>query len=247
MDESGVVSAKRSDLNYRSVLIVTYGRSGSTLLQGLLNSIEGCVVRGENYNFCFGLFQAYRSLVRSKGHNESAVRDPFFGAPLMSPAKFLRDARSLVEAQLLPEEHANVRCYGFKEIRYLNSELVAREPVTLPQYLGFLNQLLPRVAFIFLTREHDSVASSGWWRNMNRERVLKQLETFETGARKFSAGRKNCFWISYEEMTAGAGRLQEMFDFLGAPFDEGAVAAVLQTPHSVACKPETLQMASASR
>ena len=49
-------------MKFDSVLIVTYGRSGSTLLQGILNSIEGCLIRGENDNFCFALYQAHQSI-----------------------------------------------------------------------------------------------------------------------------------------------------------------------------------------
>ena len=37
---------------FRTVNIVTYGRSGSTLLMGLLNAIDGYRIRGENFN-CF--------------------------------------------------------------------------------------------------------------------------------------------------------------------------------------------------
>ena len=49
-------------MNYQHVLIITYGRSGSTLLQGLLNSIDGCIVRGENYDACKGLFRTYQAV-----------------------------------------------------------------------------------------------------------------------------------------------------------------------------------------
>lgn len=36
---------------FGSILVITYGRSGSTLLQGILNSIDGILIRGENHNF----------------------------------------------------------------------------------------------------------------------------------------------------------------------------------------------------
>jgi hypothetical protein len=44
--QEGTGPRARRDLGY--VFIVTYGRSGSTLLQGVLNSIPGYLVRGEN-------------------------------------------------------------------------------------------------------------------------------------------------------------------------------------------------------
>ena len=102
-------------MNFSSVLIVTYGRSGSTLLQGLLNSIDGCVVRGEKYNFCHGLFAAYKSLQRT--HNEFGKVEssrfsthPWYGASLLDENQFLRDARSLVLNQLVPtKEEGHLR------------------------------------------------------------------------------------------------------------------------------------------
>ncbi len=39
----------------RSVIVITYGRTGSTLLVGLLNSAEKTLIRGENGNFFFNL------------------------------------------------------------------------------------------------------------------------------------------------------------------------------------------------
>src|SRR3954464_1127587 len=41
------------------VFVVTYGRSGSTLVQGLLNALPGTLVRGENNFYILPLFQAW--------------------------------------------------------------------------------------------------------------------------------------------------------------------------------------------
>ena len=40
-----MTTARRDDFGY--LFVVTYGRSGSTLLMGLLNSIPGYLIRGE--------------------------------------------------------------------------------------------------------------------------------------------------------------------------------------------------------
>lgn len=45
---------------FGSVLIITYGRSGSTLLQGILNSIPGYLIRGENENLMAHFYNAYK-------------------------------------------------------------------------------------------------------------------------------------------------------------------------------------------
>ena len=43
------------------VFVMTYGRSGSTLLMGLLNSIPGYLIRGENRHAMRHLYDFHRS------------------------------------------------------------------------------------------------------------------------------------------------------------------------------------------
>jgi hypothetical protein len=219
-------------LNYESVLIVTYGRSGSTLLQGLLNSIEGCVVRGENNNFCYGLFQAYEALTRAKrehhGPRTMAATNPWFGANAFNETRFLADAWQLVRAQLLGStKNADPRCLGFKEIRY---ERVAR----LREFLDFLARVFPKPAFIFLTRDHAQVMKSGWWAKRDPQLVGRKLADFERELEEYARGKPWVFRVSYADMVERSERLRSLFGFLGAPYDADKVQQVLDTPHSYA-------------
>ena len=59
-------SVEEMNLNFDVILIITYGRSGSTLLQGILNSISGVLVRGENANMCYHVFYAYQAILEAK-------------------------------------------------------------------------------------------------------------------------------------------------------------------------------------
>ena len=51
---------------FDAVFVITYGRSGSTLMQGILNSIDGFHIKGENNGFVFKLFESYQLLVNAK-------------------------------------------------------------------------------------------------------------------------------------------------------------------------------------
>lgn len=226
-------------MNFQSVLIITYGRSGSTLLQGLLNSIEGCVVRGENYNLCHGLFLAYRALQETKAQPSNkaeyslSVTHPWFGAAWLDEQRFLQDARELVFHQLVPENAGTFpQCIGFKEIRYLsfnNSELNA--------YLNFLNKLFPNPAFIFLTRDHGQVLQSAWWKNEEEVKAKKNLEQFEATISTYVQEKNFVFTLDYQDMTDRTPRLKQLFDFLGAPYIEEKVAQVLAVKHSYVLTP----------
>ena len=46
---------------YRYVFVVSYGRSGSTLLQSAINSTPGTQLRGENCNILYSLYRAVAS------------------------------------------------------------------------------------------------------------------------------------------------------------------------------------------
>jgi sulfotransferase family protein len=224
-------------MNFESVLIITYGRSGSTLLQGLLNSIDGCVVRGENYNMCYGLFLAWQSIRNTKlqygGDSSLAVTEPWFGASLLDEQRFLEDARALVHHQLVPGNEAAPQCVGFKEIRYLPADSTR---IDLVGYLDFLEKLFPSPAFIVLTRDHEQVAKSAWWKTMNQDKVKSKFQAFEKETAAYAKGKQNVFSIDYRDMTNRTGKLRQLFEFLGAPYIEDEVERILSIKHSTTPK-----------
>lgn len=210
-------------MRFDSIIVVTYGRSGSTLLQGVLNSIPGVLVRGENTNFCFGLFQAYKRLRETHATYGKGARHPthpWFGASELDLNRFLADSWSLVQGQL-----GVAPVLGFKEIRYF-------EVPDLNGYLDFLTQLFPAPAFIFLTRDLDNVCQSGWWKDQPKDAVTQRLRKFESAILTYSSGRNDFFHISYEQMVERQDSLRNLFEFLGAPYDEAAIERVLSQTHS---------------
>ena len=108
-----------SDLRY--LFVVTYGRSGSTLVQGLLNTLPGVLVRGENNLYVLPLFRAKalaESHARKYGKARSRkVSSAFYGLHALDPGLFVSSARELVIRQLLgPVDPASVQVLGFKEV-----------------------------------------------------------------------------------------------------------------------------------
>lgn len=226
-------------MRFSHVLIVTYGRTGSTLLQGILNAIDGCLVRGENFQFCRGLFLAWDALQRAK-HEYGTPEDsgdstrPWFGAAGIDSARFFDDARRLVLNQLAPGPHA-YRCIGFKEIRYLETDREPGHPLTdrrLREYLWFLVRLFRNPAIILLRRAHEEVVHSAWWSNMEPERVQARLEEFEKSCARFASNYRHAFPIDYADVAGQTQRLRELFDFLGAAYEADKVAEVLAREHS---------------
>ena len=218
-------------LNFDSILIVTYGRSGSTLLQGILNSVDGVLIRGENFNFIEGLYESYRRLVDSKekyAPREEIPQEPWYGASLVDFDLFFDHCRKLVKDVLLEQcdDYAGVRCYGFKEIRYLRVK-------DLEGYLDFLMKIFPNPAFVINTRELDEVVKSGWWVNHDPNVVKSEILNFEKRILQYSEKIKNIFYnITYSDVVNKKEKLQGLFDFIGAEYVEAEIDKVLSLPHS---------------
>ena len=224
-------------MNYQSILIITYGRTGSTLLQGVLNSLEGCLIRGENNNFCFPLFNTYQAILKAKekaanvpaDYPATVVNHPWYGAPLLNEKLFLTRCQSLVKELIIADKSHSpqIQCYGFKE-RYTYPEILN----DFEEYLSFLTNIFPNVAFLFNTRNIENVLQSGWWRerdyNISKEIILTTEERFYSYLTKY----KNTFHIQYEDVISKSNNFKNMLDFLGCSYDNQKMDAVLSQKHS---------------
>lgn len=220
-------------LRFKHVVIVSYGRTGSTLLQGLLNSIDGVLVRGENKSAFLGLWKVHRSLadsMDSHGANSFFANNPWFGIAAVDETQWMKDLQQLVRNFLLGRDECgeHVKCLGFKEVKFH----VAGED--LGSYLAFLDQLLPNCCFILNTRRHEDVLKSGFWKKQEHDEAKAKLELTERAFASFAAHRSNCFEVDYKDLHPTSERLRDLFDFLGAPWEQEAADLVFQTPHSYA-------------
>jgi len=111
-------------VNKDYVLIVTNGQTGSTLLQGVLNSIEGWHIKGENMNFVYHLYKAHEALSRARLEREEpaiAPTLPWYGIDQVNLEGVEMDIRRVVENVLLSGQNPeNLSTVGFKEIRYFD-------------------------------------------------------------------------------------------------------------------------------
>ncbi len=216
-------------MNYRSLLVITYGRTGSTLLQGVLNSIDGCLIRGENYGMCKGLFNVYRNMIEAKKHPGDAPTEPWYGCQFLNEDYLIEHGRELMRRVVLGDRAADnsIECYGFKETRYVNMK-----PDFLYDYIDFVAQLFPDPAIVFNTRELAQVVKSAWWKEKDEERTAEMLQQTEKVFDAYAAKNSNCFQITYEDVVGKTKRLESLFEFLGAPYNLDKIESVLSRPHS---------------
>lgn len=209
------------------IVVLTVGRSGSTLLQGILNAIPGVLVRGENNAFLSHLYRAHAALYEAKtemgGKGSDTPQHPWFGAAELRPDFLLSDIASIVAKQLLAGENPeNYSAIGFKEIRWLRE-------TNLHGYLKFLDQIFDDTRFILLTRDINLILQSGWWPKREPAAAREQIENFYHAAE--SAPVKKLFRIDYAQLVEDSARLVELFAFLGSACPAN-LADLLAKPHS---------------
>jgi hypothetical protein len=206
------------------VVIVTAGRTGSTLLQGILNNFDGFLIKGENSGFVTALYGAYQSILTSQPRMETSTpRSPWFGVRTFSEETFFNDAAAMIFSQFIDVPLESLKAIGFKEIRWMFDEKTPLWGV-----LDFIEKLFPNAKFIFLTRDRAQMMKSGWWIGEDNSVTHFILDQFELLARH--APVKNLFEIDYSNLVTGDAKLLELCSFLGQRYSE-KIEKTLQLEH----------------
>ncbi|MEV0157507.1 sulfotransferase [Micromonospora sp. NPDC050686] len=211
---------------YRYVFVVTYGRSGSTLLMGLLNTIPGYRIRGENDNSLYGLYQActaIREAYPKRAENGWSTGDPWYGADRWRPDAYRRALLDAFVGHVLRPEPGD-RVLGFKEIRY-----TAEHIKDLSGYLDFLRTAFPQSKIIFNHRLPADVAKSAWW--AQNPKALERIQAADTRFNQVPADDRH-FHFHFDRIDDSLDNIRELFGFLGEELDEERIRATLATPHS---------------
>jgi hypothetical protein len=214
----------RTDLGY--LFVVTYGRSGSTLLQGILSSIPGVAIRGENGAVLHDLFRYHDTATR---HRDRLARPhplptshPWWGIDGYRDETALHDMRLLVLETLL-RPAPDTRVTGFKEIYWMAERM--------PDFLAFMQGVFPGARFVYNSRDLDEVARSKWHaRNPNARTELETIERQYADALAPLGDR--VYRVHYNDWVSDPTRLRGLFDWLGEAFDEARVREVMTVRHS---------------
>lgn len=228
------LTKKSGTSKFRSVYVVTYGRSGSTLITGYLSRLPGFDIRGENLLFPMHGYFAEKAVLESRkkpyGGRESQGH-PWYGTQLFHAGRFRRDFTRAVLNQLYPNVPIP-RTVGFKEIRYWRMV----KKVDFAPLLDWLRSLREPGAVVFMFRDLDKVLTSAWWAKMEpaeAEKARKKLENFEEWCREYqSSNPEHAFIVTYEEFTTTLEMPKSLCDFLGVEFQESVWRETLNTKYS---------------
>lgn len=216
-------------MNFDYIFVVTYGRSGSTLLQGILNAIPGVCIRGENGSALRGLLSSVRALAGANvsfGSEEAGVStSPWYGINEVDIDAYVTALRRAFVDNVLRPGPASIAC-GFKEIRYHIGDVVA-----LNDELELMRRIFPRSAFLLNVRNIEDVLRSTELAAHGVEPA--EIRQTDEALRAYAAeGREDTILVDYDQYQSDPGKLKSLFEFLGSPLDPITLQQVMSTTHS---------------
>lgn len=154
------------------VFVVTYGRSGSTLVQGLLNALPRTLIRGENGFYIRDLFHAaqtagaFRELYQ--GPPSRKPSSAFYGINHVTPGRFARSAERLVAGTLIgPDDPDAFDRIGFKEVLWHEIE-----PDETEAFFAWFDDVFPGAKYVLNSRAPENVVGSGFWQKQEPDEAL---------------------------------------------------------------------------
>jgi hypothetical protein len=245
----------------RPIFVFAHPRSGSTLLQRLLNSLDGVIIYGEHLGILKGVAKSYLDFMNRRGHpfcsenpdaaevhaqNLARLKDPSDFSPNANGLSYPHvraSFRRFVGQLLHPIHEPQFQRWGFKEIRYGGDDFV----------FEMLLDLFPRATFLLLVRhpfeQITSLQGTGWAPKPLDVRAQAWRDQAVAFLKYRQASPDHTFLLRYEDLTSrdsgAAGRLIEALGHaFGAPqeeilFDLGKVGATAQKPD---LSPEDLEM-----
>jgi LPS sulfotransferase NodH len=195
------------------VFIVTYARSGSTLLQSLIGSLPGTHMAGENLNALFWLYRSWRAVKQSRhqhGLREMAPNEPWYGADKLEPRPFGNAlARNFIQHVLRPLPES--KRVGFKEIRWFDA------PNHFSPYMHFLRSFFAPARIVFNSRDAEQVSRSAWFAKQDSAKVIAKVRAADAMMKNYARQNpSDCIHLHYNDYVADPSRLNALFEFLGA-------------------------------
>jgi hypothetical protein len=211
------------------VLICATGRSGSTTMQRLINTIPNSNICGENYGAINSLLEFYRRLkTTTKEYVPGHLRPASFNdivSKNVKPAwynsynldQIIQMIKIMIINMFKNSESTNI--WGFKEIRYDSGNI---------NYLKDLKELFPQTKVILQIRENlDVQSNSGWFKR--DPNALNYLKKNTKELIEFAMKNKEwCYLTSFERMF-NRNNLRNIFSFIGCEnfYDENKITEVL--------------------
>lgn len=201
-------------MNDKIVLICATGRSGSTTLQRIINTIPNSNICGENYGAINSLLDFYIKLHASTcdyvpGHYNPASYEEIISKNI-KPAWYnsykIKDMEQKIKETIITmfKKDTNTNLWGFKEIRYDNKKI---------NLIKYFKILFPQTKVIIQIRENILAQSQSSWHKQDKNafnnitKMNKELIDF------YNQNKDWCYLTTFERMF-DLNNLQNIFLFI---------------------------------
>ena len=194
-------------MDYEFILICSTGRSGSTTLQRILNTIPNTNICGENDNAIIHLLEFYKSLKNKYIVNADYS---YFVKNNIKPSWYNHyDTSSIIshiKHMIIQFLNYNNRAstLGFKEIRYDETNI---------HLLNEFKELFPKTKIIVHIKNPELQCNSGWWAE-NPEQSKKILFEKNNALVKYYINNKKDTYLTCFKDLFDLEKLYALFVFL---------------------------------
>jgi len=218
-----------NEIQDKIVLICATGRSGSTTLQRIINTIPNSNICGENFGAINSLLEFYRRIKTSSadyipGHFNPAKYSEII-AKNVKPAWYnsykYQQIVQLIQITIVNmfKNSATTNVWGFKEIRYDSGDI---------QYISDFKELFPQTRVIVQIRENIREQSKSGWFNNDKDAVAFLKKNSKELIEFANKNKEWCYLTSFERMF-DRENIKKMFGFIGCSndYNEAMVAEVI--------------------
>lgn len=206
------------------ILICATGRSGSTTLQRIINTIEDSNISGEKWGAIENLLECYKN-IKKTNHNtpkyepkttkfiecdeleKKKIKPAWYNS--YNYEKVKSNIKNTIISILHNNEQNLPRVLGYKEIRWYKKMHLVDEFV----------ELFPNTKIICHIDDNlDRQSKSSWFTTDPNAKNF--LEEFNQEIINYSVKSKSNCYLSYMKNLFDIEKVREMFEFLGEKFDE---------------------------
>ena len=208
----------------KTIFIVGYGRTGSTLLKNIISTIPNCHISGENGNALYHLFSSVRTIENwqktlkpTKLFLEDAA---WANLDKINVTEYKKELWTIfVNKILLPK--VDTKIVGFKEIRAFH------DTANFNNYMNFLLSIDLNSKILFSTRNNEDVMKSGWWKTRpNKEKILIQYNEIINNYN--SKNPENTYICHHNTYVNNFQETKKIFDFLSEKMDYDKIDKVIK-------------------
>jgi len=221
---------KETEKKDKIVLICATGRSGSTTLQRIINTIPNSNICGENYGAINSLLDFYVKLHATSsdyvpGHYKPAYYEEIISKNV-KPAWYNSYKMPEMEQKLrqliitMFKKDSNTKLWGFKEIRYDNQKV---------KLLKMFKALFPQTKVIIQIRLNIAAQSQSSWHKQDKN-AIQNLHNLNSELYNFYCENKDwCYFTTFEKMF-DKNNIQNIFSFIDCRenYDENKIDNVLK-------------------